>query len=81
MDETWLQEAVDFLNCRIGEFPFVYLGLPIGVDASRRVTWKLVLDKIRSRLTSWNNIHLSLGGKIVLLKSMLYALPIYFVFY
>lgn len=71
-------EAASFLNCKIGTFPFVYLGLPIGADGRRMTTWKPVLEKIKSRLASWDSKHLSLGGKVVLLKSVLTALPIYF---
>lgn len=56
----------------------MYLGLPIGASARRKVTWLPVLDKIRARLTSWNSNHISFGGKVVLLKSVLYALPTYF---
>lgn len=37
-----------------------------------------VLDKIRHCLTSWGGQQLLLGGKVVLLKSVLYALPMYF---
>lgn len=29
-------------------------------------------------MTSWNSAHLSLGGKIILLKSVLFGLPIYY---
>lgn len=37
-----------------------------------------MIDKIRGRLIAWNSKFLSLGGKMVLLKSVLYALPIYY---
>lgn len=74
----WLNEAASFLNCKIGAIPFIYLGLPIGADARRKSTWQPVVDKIRGRLSSWNSSHLSLGGKIVLLKSVLYSLPVYY---
>lgn len=40
--------------------------------------WQPVIDKIRNRLSAWSSKCLSLGGKIVLLKSILYALPTYF---
>lgn len=78
VDGVWLQEAASFLNCKIGTFPFVYLGLPIGADGRRMTTWKPVLEKIKFRLASWDSKHLSLGGKVVLLKSVLTALLIYF---
>lgn len=37
------------------------------------------MEKVRNQLASWNSIQLSFGGRIVLLKSVLYALPIYFI--
>lgn len=79
--QSWLEEAASVLHCRIGAFPFKYLGLPIGGDLSRAGFWKPVLDTVRSRLFGWNHKHLSIGGRIVLLKSVLYALPVYFLLF
>lgn len=47
LNVVWVQEAVGFLNCKVGEFPFIYLGLPICVDARSKNTWRPVVDKIR----------------------------------
>jgi hypothetical protein len=62
----------------VGALPFKYLGLPVGGDHRREGLWKPVVDAVRNRLSKWNNRHLSIGGIIVLLKSVLYALPVYF---
>lgn len=78
VDKGWVQEVARFLNCKVGLFPFIYLGLPVGADAWRKSTWQHVLEKIRGRLSAWNSKFLSLGGEIVLLKSVLHALPIYY---
>lgn len=77
--EGWMNETANFLNCKVGALSFTYLGLPIGGDARRKITWQPVLVKIRNCLASWNSAHLSFGAKIVLLKSVLHALPIYFI--
>jgi hypothetical protein len=37
-----------------------------------------VVDRITARLSSWNNKFLSFGGRLVLLKSVMSSLPIYF---
>lgn len=67
-----------FLNCKIGKIPFVYLGIPIGANPRKFETWRKVIEKVRSRLSVWKRRHLSLGGRIVLVKSVLSNLPIYF---
>lgn len=30
MEESWLLEAYVVLNCKVGQLPFTYMGLPIG---------------------------------------------------
>lgn len=78
VDASWLRVAMLILNCKSGSTPFKYLGLPIGVNPRRKVTWAPVVEKVRKRLSSWNNKSLSLGGRIVLLKSVLTSLSMYF---
>jgi hypothetical protein len=75
---TWLSEAASVLNCRNGSIPFIYLGLPIGGDGRKISFWKPVVDRIRARLSVWNNKILSFGGRLVLLNSVLSSLPVYF---
>jgi len=76
--DTWLSEAASVMNCRRGSIPFVYLGLPISGDSRKLSFWKPVVDRIVSRLSSWNHKFLSFGGRLVLLKSVLSSLPVYF---
>jgi exonuclease III len=77
VSSSWLAEAALVLNCNVGSLPFVYLGLPIGGNARRLAFWEPVLNRIKSRLSVWNCKHLSLGGRLVLLKSVLSSLPVY----
>lgn len=37
-----------------------------------------MLEKLRNRLNFWGNKHVSLGGRITLLNSVLNAIPIFF---
>lgn len=78
IEERCLMEASKILSCKIGKIPFKYLGLPIGANPRLKSTWHPVVHKVRQRLSSWSSKHLSLGGRIVLIKSVLSALPIYF---
>jgi len=52
VSQSWLHEAAFVLNCRVGVFPFVYLGLPIGGDPLKLDFWKPVLNSIISRLSN-----------------------------
>jgi hypothetical protein len=70
--------ACDFLNCKQGTVPFSYLGLPVGANHRRSVTWDPLIAHLRKRLNTWGNRHVSLGGRIVLLNSVLNAIPIFF---
>jgi hypothetical protein len=70
--------ACNFLNCGQGSFPFKYLGLPVGGNPGRAITWEPLLDQFSKKLNSWGNRYLSLGGRIVLLNSVLNALPIFY---
>lgn len=54
------------------------LGIPIGANPRKMENWKPVIDKMRCRLSNWKRRHLSLGGRIVLIKSVLTNLPIYY---
>ena len=37
--ESWLVEVQLFLNCKVGQLSFVYLGLPIGRNPRRLSLW------------------------------------------
>ncbi|XP_012575081.1 uncharacterized protein [Cicer arietinum] len=69
------QSGLKILNCKMGCVPFKYLGLPIGDHPRRKVFWKPVIEKIRNRLAGWNSRTLSMGGRLVLLKAVLFVLP------
>jgi hypothetical protein len=78
ISDSWLSEAALVMNCRRGTISFVYLGLPIGGDSWKYAFWKPVVDRIVSRLLSWNHRFLSFGGCLVLLKVVLSSLLVYF---
>ena len=73
---SWLSEA-SVLSCRLGNLPFVYLGLPIGGDPRCLSFWEPLINRIHSRLSRWKSKHLSFGGHLVLLKSVLSSLHVY----
>lgn len=54
-----------------------YLGLPLTSGVNNRSLWHGIISKIKDKITSWGGYWLTKGGKIILLKSALSALPIY----
>jgi len=78
VNDSWLHEAVVVIHCKHGRLPFLYLGLLIGGDPRKLQFWHLLVDRICSRLSRWKCKNLSLGGRLVLLKSVLTSIPVYF---
>ena len=75
--EGWCREATSFLNCSQLEFPFSYLGIPVGVSSKCRSVWQLIISKFEAKLARWKQRNLSMGGRITLINSVLTALPTY----
>lgn len=69
-----------WLECgqNYGIHPLKFLGILVGVNPRRVATWKLVLDMLRNRLASWKRRNLSIGGRVILINSVLNSAPLYF---
>jgi hypothetical protein len=78
VENSFLDLASTFLNCIRGDLPFIYLGLPVGASPRRYSTWKPMIEKIRSKLNSWGNKHISFGGRLVLINSVLNSILIFY---
>lgn len=65
------------MHCTAGTLPLVYLGVPISGGRPRRQDWETLIGKIRNRLATWKSKLLSLGGRLTLLNSVLFAIPTY----
>ncbi|XP_021985846.1 uncharacterized protein LOC110882054 [Helianthus annuus] len=65
-------------NCEVGSFPFMHLGIPIGVNMKRVMFWKPVLEKFSLKLSKWKAKYLSFAGRMTLAKSVLGSLPSYY---
>ena len=68
----WCREAASYLNCGQLEFPFSYLGIPVGSTSKSWDAWQPLISKFESKLAKWKQRCLSMGGRIFLT-----ALPIY----
>ena len=58
--------------------PSSYLGLPLGATFKSKAVWDPVVERFRKKLAGWKSLLLSRGGRLTLLKSSLWSLPIYF---
>ncbi|KAJ0601100.1 putative RNA-directed DNA polymerase [Helianthus annuus] len=78
VDIEGVKEMAGSINCQYGEFPFVYLGLPVGAQMNRITSWKAMVDKFNSKLSAWKAKSLSFAGRVTLVKSVLGSLAIYY---
>jgi hypothetical protein len=57
--------------------PSTYLGIPLIDNPLRNLSWESIPSKFRKRLSLWTFHSLNLHGRLILLKFVLQALPIY----
>jgi hypothetical protein len=63
--------------CKIGTLPSRYMGIPIHCKRLRNSDWKVVEDKMESKLHTWQGNLLSYGGRLILLRSSLSNVPLF----
>ncbi|KAJ0497121.1 putative RNA-directed DNA polymerase [Helianthus annuus] len=66
------------VGCSVGGFPFKFLGVVVGANMNKISNWKPVSDVFDARLSRWKSSCLSIGGRVVLIKSVLQSLPGYY---
>jgi len=71
-----VERLADIIECGIASLPVKYLGLPISplIFGTRLLRF----EKIEHRLTSWQRLYLSKGGRVTLIKSTLANMLTYF---
>jgi hypothetical protein len=62
-------------GCKIGAFPFRYLGILMHYRKLSNRDWKQVEERFEKKLSSWKGKLLSSGGRLVLINSVLSSLP------
>ncbi|GKB23123.1 RNA-directed DNA polymerase, eukaryota, reverse transcriptase zinc-binding domain protein, partial [Tanacetum coccineum] len=77
VEERKVQNAAIKLGCLVLKTPFTYLGTKVGDNMTRKEAWKVVVDKVLSRLSRWKMRTLSIGGRFTILKSVLGSIPIF----
>jgi hypothetical protein len=61
----------NLFGCGQGQFPMRYLGIPIYYRRHTITEWKLVKERLQKHLSSWKGKLLSLGGRLILINSVL----------
>ena len=69
----------ELFGCAQGQFPINYLGIPIHYRRLTNAEWKLVEERLQLRLNSWKGKLLSLGGRLVLINSVLTNMVLYMI--
>ncbi|KAK4384505.1 hypothetical protein Sango_3053800 [Sesamum angolense] len=57
--------------------PITYLGAPLYKGNKRKVLYENLIDKVRNRISGWENCHLYYGERLLLIKTVLSSMPIY----
>ncbi|PNX75860.1 cysteine-rich receptor-like protein kinase, partial [Trifolium pratense] len=71
IDMSFLKAGAAFLSCNTAAAPFKFLGIPVGANPRRRETWNPIMEVLNKRLHSWTSRHLSFGGRVTLINSVL----------
>jgi hypothetical protein len=77
MDEARLAHFASTIHCQTGSLPFTYLGLPLGITKPTLEHFLPMVCRVEKRLCGIANF-LDYGGKLLMVKSVQYSLPIFF---
>lgn len=75
MEATTLTNIIQY---KLGSLPMKYLGLHLHWKMPSKQNWEVLIEEIQKRLSIWKGRLLSLGGRLVLLNSMLSSLILYY---
>jgi len=71
------QQYSQLFGCQLGNYPFRYLGIPMHFKKLRNSDWNGIVERFEKKLSSWKGNHLSVGGRLVLINSVLTSLVMY----
>lgn len=66
------------MDCLPGSLPIKYLGFNLGSRPTRASFWEPVIQNFKNSLALWKSKTLTFAGCIVLINSILAALPIFY---
>jgi hypothetical protein len=71
------EEYSNIFECQCGTCPFKYLGIPMHHKKLSNNDWKIIEQWIEKKLSSRKGKHLCVGGRLVLINSVLTSLLIF----
>lgn len=63
------------IHCASSSLPFLYLGLLVGANMKRVVSCRVLEEKVNRKLSKWKQKSLSIGGRLMLIRSVLNSTP------
>ncbi|OAY69027.1 LINE-1 retrotransposable element ORF2 protein [Ananas comosus] len=66
------------LNCKVGNLPTKYLGLPLADRRPSKEDWLDIIRNIQRKIDGWQAKLLSRYGRLILVNAVLTNLPLYF---
>ncbi|KAJ1689817.1 hypothetical protein LUZ63_013972 [Rhynchospora breviuscula] len=76
--ESAFSQIASILKCQAKDLPITYLGLPLSIRRPRKIHFQPLISAFQRKLNGWKARFLSLGGRLILVKSVLTALPLHY---
>ena len=74
-----LDQYSSIFGCKLDSFPVKYLGIPMHFRKLSNNDWKVIEQRIERKLSSWKGKHMSVGGRLVLINSVLSSLAMFMI--
>src|SRR5438128_2053970 len=78
-DNINLHEILHAFPAAYTTFPMRYLGLPLSITQLSRIHFQYLEDKVAGKLAPWIGKHITMAGRLVLVKAVLTSIAIYFI--
>ncbi|XP_026416824.1 uncharacterized protein LOC113312278 [Papaver somniferum] len=66
------------LGCRVEFIPITYSGMSIGSKRRFEIIWEIIIQRMQKKLAPWKRRYLNKAGRVVLIRSSLESLAVYF---
>jgi hypothetical protein len=76
-DQKVKEEIAGKLNCKLGQIPRIYLGIPIHTKKLRQIDFVMVTEKVAKRTDPWQGKLISSSGRLILVNSCLSSILVY----